>query len=591
MRDVVSRARVRLLRRPGRTVAVVLALAVATAAVVFALQAYRASTSLERAASQAEQLQTQVVAGDISAARATLSDLRRSTARARNETDGPLWAVGAKVPWLGRNVSAVRTVAATLDDVTTQALPPIVNVSDQLNASAFSPQGGKIDLATIQQIGPAVGAADRSLTAARSRLSAIDPSELVGRLRTPVERLREKVKTAQTSAASAHVAAQLMPQMLGAGGERRYLLLIQNNAEIRATGGIAGAFAVIRANRGRVAVERTGSIRDLPPFAAPVLPMTGDEKTVFLDQLVRDLRDVNVTPDFPRSAQIARAMAEKQLAIGVDGVMSIDPVALSHVLAGTGAVKVGDGLTIDSTNAVEVLLNSVYRKYPDGEQQDAVFAASARKIFETVTSGSADPRKVIEGLSRSVSEKRLMLWSKRSDEQQKIAATGIAGAFARDDGASPHVGVYLGDAAGSKMQYYLDYSTVMTATRCLEGGRQEITTTTELTSDAPEGLPEYITGNGKLAPKGDMRMFAWLYAPHGGRFTSIKLDGTPQIITTARLHGRPETTVEVRLARGQTRTLSTTVISGPDQEADGIFSTTPGIRTSGGDVTVPSACR
>jgi hypothetical protein len=568
-----------------------LAVVVGAAVVVFAVQAYRASTSLDRAASQAEKLQTQVVDGDSGAARATLRDLRRSTARAHDATDGPLWAVAAKVPWMGRNVSAVRVVAATLDDVAAQALPPIVDVSDQLNASAFSPQDGKINLATIQAIGPAVAAADQSLTAARSRLSAIDPSELVGRLRTPVETLREKIATAQKSAASADVAADLMPQMLGAGGERRYLLLIQNNAEIRATGGIAGAFAVISADRGRVAVERTGSIRDLPPFAAPVVGMTRDEKTIFLDQLVRDLRDVNVTPDFPRSAQIARAMAEKKLAIDVDGVMSIDPVALSHVLEGTGAVKVGDELTFDGTSAVKVLLNGVYRTYPDGLQQDEVFAGAARTIFETVTSGSADPRRVIEGLSRSVSEKRLMLWSKRSDEQQKIAATGIAGAFSRDDGASPHVGIYLGDATGSKMQYYLDYNTVVTAKQCLEGGRQEITTTTKLTSDAPKGLPESITGNGELAPKGDMRMFAWLYAPHGGQFTKITLDGAPQTITTARLHGRPETTVEVLLARGQSRTLSTTVITGPDQEADGVFSTTPGVRTSGRDVKVPSACR
>lgn len=587
----MSHARVWFVTRPRRTVALVLAVIIGAVAVVFAVQAYRAASSLERAATQAEQLQTQIVAGDSRAARDTLGDLRRSTARAHDATDGPLWAASAKVPWIGHNVSAVRTVAATMDDVVNRALPPIVDVSDRLNANAFSPQDGKIDLATIQAISPAVSAADRSLTAARSRLNAIDPDELVGRLRTPVKTLREKVATAQTSAATADVAAQLMPRMLGAGGERRYLLLIQNNAEIRATGGIAGAFAVITADKGRVAVERTGSVRDLPPTAAPVVAMTDDEKTIFVDQLVTDIRDVNATPDFPRSAQIARAMADQQLGLDIDGVMSIDPVALSHVLAATGTVKVGDEITINSTNAVDVLLNGVYRTYPDGKQQDAVFATAAREIFDTVTSGSADPRKLIEGLSRSVSEKRLMLWSKRPREQLELAPTGIAGAFAGDEGASPHVGIYLGDAAGSKMEYYLDYGTAVTSKRCLEGGRQEITTTTKLTSDAPKGLPESITGNGTLAPKGDMRLFAWLYAPHGGRFTSITLDGAPQTITTARLDGRPETTVEVRLERGQSRTLSTTMISSPDQEADGVFSTTPGIRTSGGDVSVPSACR
>ncbi|TFB67457.1 DUF4012 domain-containing protein [Cryobacterium sp. Hz9] len=40
-------------------------------------------------------------------------------------------------------------------------------------------------------------------------------------------------------------AVQLLPAMLGADGQRSYLLLFQNNPEVRATGGLPGAFAEI----------------------------------------------------------------------------------------------------------------------------------------------------------------------------------------------------------------------------------------------------------------------------------------------------------------------------------------------------------
>ena len=65
-----------------------------------------------------------------------------------------------------------------------------------------------------------------------------------------------------------------MPSMLGANGTRRYLLLVQNNAEIRPTGGIAGSFAILKADKGKLSMGKQGSIQDLLPFADPVLPMT-----------------------------------------------------------------------------------------------------------------------------------------------------------------------------------------------------------------------------------------------------------------------------------------------------------------------------
>ncbi|KAA1379838.1 DUF4012 domain-containing protein [Aeromicrobium fastidiosum] len=579
-------------RRQGtrRVVVMGVAAVLALGLLVFTYQALRTTSDLRRAAQQSTLLQEQVITGD-AAARRTLDELRASTASAESRTDGVLWSIGSLLPVVGDNVEAVRTVSAALDLVAREALPPVVEVSARVDLDAFSPRDGTVDLANVEAIAPAVAAADAALTKARADLAGIDPTDLLAPLRRPVGTIKDQVVRAQEAAASSDVAARLMPTMLGGSGTRRYLLVIQNNAEVRATGGIVGSYAVITAKNGRLTMGEQGSNLDLKQFDDPVLPMTKDETSVFTDQLVRDLRDVNVTPDFPRSGEIARTMAKDGLGVDVDGVLSVDPVAMSYLLAGTGPVTLESGATLDQGTAVEQLLNRVYLTSTDLLAQDDFYESAARSIFDVVTSGDGQTRTVIGGLVRAADENRLMLWSRHPGEQAAIARTGVSGAFPRGDDRTPHVGVYFGDTTASKMEYYFDFTTLATSRRCLADGRQLITVTADVVSNAPRSLPRGVSSIDADVPLSQMRLLAWLYAPSGGRFTDIRLDGKPQVVTTASLDGRAETSVPFTLDPGQRRRLTATMVSGPGQEGDPVLSTTPGVQTIRNDVAVPSACR
>ncbi len=577
-------------RQSGRRLAAIgLAALVALGVLAFAYQAVHATSDLRQAARQATQLREQVVAGDAGSAR-TLEALRASTSSAESHTDGPLWSIGSHLPVVGRNIDAVRSVSAALDTVAREALPPVVEVSTKVDLNAFSPNDGRIDLANVAAIAPAVSTARTALTQARDELADVDPTGLLTPLRRPVGTIKQQIDSAQAAAASSDVAARLMPTMLGGDGTRRYLLLVQNNAEVRATGGIAGSYAVITARNGRLTMGEQGSNLDLRPFARPVVPMTRDETSVFTRQLVTDLRDVNVTPDFARSGEIARAMAEQGLDVDVDGVLSVDPVAMSHILGGTGPVTLDSGVTLDQASVVELLLNRVYLTVSDLNAQDDFYEAAARSIFDVVRSGSVPSRPVIGGLVRAANENRLMLWSRHADEQAAIAETGLAGGFPTDDGATPHVGVYFGDTTASKMEYYFDFTVLGTARRCLDGGRQLITVTADVSSDAPTGLPRGVSSIDTGVPLSQMRLLTWLYAPAGGRFTDIRLDGEPQLVTTASLGGRAETSVPFTLDPGQRRRIVATMLTGPGQDGDPVIATTPGVRTIRNDVAIPSAC-
>lgn len=560
----------------------------------FGWQAMRASSSLRLAASQAEVLQNQIVAGDSSSAKVTLAAFRSSTERARSATDGPLWDIASKLPLVGKNIEAIQTVSEVSDEIATDALPPVVALADKINLNTFSPKDGKVDLAEVAQVAPSIATADAALTAADRRLSRIDTDSLLAALRGPVEGLQLKVASAQQAASSSNTAARLLPTMLGGKDTRRYLLLIQNNAELRSTGGISGSFAILKAQGGKLSMGEQGSISDLKQFSQPVLPMTKDEKAIFAPTLVTNLLDANVTPDFPRTGEITRAMVKKGLDVDVDGVMSVDPIALSHVLEGLGRVEVANGVFLDKTNAVETLLNTVYRLIPDPAAQNVFFAATARKIFDAVASGRGESRLVIGGLVRSASENRLMLWSAHDEEQKQIDGTGLSGALSGDDGATPHVGIYLGDAASTKMEYYLDYTTSVKAERCLDDNVQELTTSTDFTSTAPvnaASLPRSVTGDGKYAPRGTMRLIARFYSPYKGGFTDVRVDGKKQTVYADRHHGRNVTKVLLSVKPGETVTVTTSMISGAHQGDDVVFSTTPGARSSDNDVVVNSSCR
>lgn len=556
----------------------------------FAIQATRASSSLRLAASQAEVLQSQIVSGDDASAKITLQELQRSTARADETTGGPMWKVGAKLPFVGDNIEAVQTVSRVAHDISTDALPPVVDLANQINVNTYSPRDGKIDIAAINEIAPTVSRVAKALTAAQKDLRRIDANSLLVPLRGPVSTIQFKIGNARSAADSADLAAKLLPDMLGQKETRRYLLLVQNNAEIRSTGGIPGSFAILKAEGGKLSMGFQGSYQDLKQFPEPVVPITKNENAVFAQTLVTNILDTTITPDFPRTGEIAKAMAAKGLDTKVDGVISVDPVAMSYVLAGTGPVKLQGGVVIDQNNAVDLLLSKTYQLLKDPEEQDSVFEIAARAIFDVVKEGRGEPRLVIDGLVKSASENRLMVWSSHKSEQSLIEPSALSGQLSGNGGRVPHVGLYLGDAASTKMEYYLDYSTTMAVGRCLRGDVQELTTTTTLASRAPAKLPKSVTGDGRYTPRGTMRLILRFYSPYAGGFTEVQVNGKQQTVYADSHRGRNVTKVLLTVRPQQSYTIKTSMISGPGQDGDPVFSTTPGIQSTPNDVSIKSAC-
>lgn len=556
-------------------------------------QALRAKDSLELVAEDFQVLSHQLTSGDQTGAQMTLAQAQDHAEGARSNTRGPGWWLTSKLPGVGGNIAAVRTVADVVDALASNVLPDVVDATAALSPENLRPVNGRVDLAPIAEVAPRLVEADRRLQVEAAKVAALRPARLTPQVGGPVRTMQDKLGEAVQLSDRASRAVRLLPPMLGAAGPRTYLVLFQNNAEIRATGGIPGALAVISANHGRVRMHDQGSAADLGQYAEPAVPLTREEVRLFGNHLGVYPADSTFTPHFPRTGELVRAQWLRARGERVDGVLSADPVALSYLLGGTGSVSLADGTKLTAQNAVRRLLNDIYLEEPDPAAQNDYFAQAARRVFEVTASGRGAPRATLAAMVRAAGEQRLLLWSRHPAEQKLLAGTSISGELPSPGGTSPFVGVFLNDSAADKMTYYLDYGVRVAPRACNSAGRQRLEVEIRMTSTAPGNaaqLPVSVAGPGGYGNLGDIVITSFLYAPSSGWIDEALLDGHPVEVAMRTHSGFPVGLQTVSLSPGQTRVLTYTVFSGTGQPGETQVRVTPGAQ-SGVEVEVaPPAC-
>lgn len=547
--------------------------------VVMLLQAHAAYTNLQDAARLVPQLRQQVVNGEDAQVTSTATAIQAHTSGARDSLGGPQWALAAAVPGLGDNAEAVRALATSSDDIARGVLPAVTELSNDLASGALKPRNGRIALEPLRKARPYVVTSARATHAARVRLDQVPRAHLVGPLRTRFVNAADQVDSLDSMLDTAARAARILPGVLGAQGPRRYLLLVQNNAEPRALGGITGSIIELHTDRGRVELVGQRPAASFGDFGRPVTSLTPGEGHLYGTQLGRFVQNVTGTPDFPRAAQLAQIMWTRKTGQHVDGVAAMDPVALAALLKASGPITLPGGPTLNAGNATEVLLHQVYVQIPDPRAQDAFFANAASAIFDHFVHGGLDVMTSVQVLHQVTDEGRVLFWPALPAEQRQLQRTPIAGELLGRDGGAPVVGVFLHDHTQSKMGWYEAMHVHATPVRCTPGaGRVAVTVTVR--STAPKNIrkqPIYVTGDGSVVRRGNISSQVYVYAPTGARFTGFETSqGKGKRVRVWRHDGLQAATWRLNLARGESVRLRYQVdkVSG---DLDGLrVRTTPG---------------
>jgi hypothetical protein len=519
-----------------------------------------AKGELEKAVPLAASVQSQLVAGDTSAASAIATQLVEHAESASALTSDPVWRAFELVPTLGINLTVTRQLAQTVQDVANDAVMPLTAAAQSIALEDFKPVGGSIAVQPLIDAQPSISAANAELTSAQRDLSAIDATRAVDQVRAAAEQLQSALSSALESVDAVDRAVRIIPAMLGASGSREYLILFQNPAELRATGGISGAIALLQTDAGQMQLAKQVSSSEYVHYDSPVLDLPLETRGIYGDITGQFIQDVNLTPNFVQSAELAQEMWRLQFGGEVDGVLSIDPVALSYLLRATGPITLPTGDVLSSENAVQLLLSDVYARYPDTAMQDAFFAAAAGSVFSAVAGGSAEPIALIKALAQAGAEHRVLIWNSDDAEQAVLADTTLAGGLPESDLDTQRFGVYFNDATAAKMGPYLDVQTGAGQSTCRIDERPnyavQVTLTNTAPADAATSLPRYVTAGGLYGVSaGNIKTIVSVYGPPGMENLGLSKDGVAVPYQPATDSTYPVSSLTIELAPGESTTV------------------------------------
>lgn len=272
----------------------------------------------------------------------------------RNFDSNPLLSLGTHVPVVGpqlkasRKLISIATHAATAAEVTARAGPRLLN-EDQHTGNP-----GRRIVNAIQEAGPNIDRINTEMAAIASERAAINAKQLWPALRAPIAEIDAAVARASPVLKEYPFWRDAALSILGSDRPRTYLVLNQDSAEIRATGGFIGSVGFLRINAGQVGQFEFKDVynfepdllRGHPNYVAP---------PPALQQFIRErswaLRDANWSPDFPTSVDQIKFFLQRELGMTVDGVIAIDPFLVEKLLTITGPITIPEVRdTFDSAN-------------------------------------------------------------------------------------------------------------------------------------------------------------------------------------------------------------------------------------------------
>jgi len=211
----------------------------------------------------------------------------------------------------------------------------------------------------------------------------------------------------------------ISPSIFGFGGEKTYLVLFQNNMELRPGGGFIGSYGILKLNKGRITgfsihdvYDADGQLRGHvePPFAI----------RRYLPSAHWYLRDSNFDIDFIKSASSSSNFLNVETGERVSGVIGVDLSFVKNILRAVGPVYVADYKeTVDGNNLYILIQSHAEKNFSPGSTQKKDFLRSLYKAMQAkISAENISYFSLAQALSDSLKQKHLIFVF--NDNTQKI---------------------------------------------------------------------------------------------------------------------------------------------------------------------------
>ncbi|GAA3768257.1 DUF4012 domain-containing protein [Microbacterium kribbense] len=551
--------------RPSRTVswlATALAVGVLGAAIavvaVFAVQAIAVKNDLERVKTQLVAMVACVVQGEPDRVVAAGDTVLSLTGDAAQTVQGPLWDVMSAIPVVGPNVQAIRQAAAATDVVARGAMPTAVSLLTGFSPGRLGASGGGVDLTPVEDASHALPQIRDAIARASQQLAGIDDAALIPAVRDALSPLQGALDAAGPLLKTAGRDLPPLLDIAGMNGPRTYMLIFQNNAEARSGGGLPAATAIVKVDKGKIELAaQTGTYSF--PRNRQVLDLPQETLNLYEPDTFKGFGNFTRTPNFPTTARAFDSLWDITQGAHLDGVISLDPVVLSNVLKVTGPLQTDDGRTLTSQNVVEALLYDAYLRY-SRDVQDHFFADVASRAFAKIADADWSPTKMWDALQTSITQQRLHAWFARPDEQALAVRYKLDGAMATSNEKRTELGIFVNDAAYSKLEYFMKTSVNVTC----NAAAGTVTTALQIANSVPStGMTSYQLGirNKRYGiPRQSFILDVMYFAPPGSVITGIDPEhGNSWYDERSGVEdGRDAHSIRVFVGQGETRTVSYT---------------------------------
>ncbi len=332
----------------------------------------------------------------------------------------------AATPHLTALAADISAAGADLTQVLSALLPTLEHKAEDSLAQAIS---------LLQQQRPLLQQAQARLQHATYERTLIDLTQLDdGPYARAGEVLAEFDPVLPAAVRALDTLNNLLPwssSLLGTDAPRHYLILGQNNFELRATGGFLGSMGIVTVDRGRITdLDYRRSYDWDNPHREKVQPPFPYVRYMRFGAWF--IRDANWYADFPTSAQTVKSFWQLDGHPPVDGVIAIDLIAVQSLIEALGAIEVpGHGVSIGGEDMLETIWEG-YRQDPSF--LTALTGAAAQQLQQLDLLDFPQLLAVLQALGRSLEEKHLLLHFDDPNLQEVVRQAGWAGAIRQDPG-------------------------------------------------------------------------------------------------------------------------------------------------------------
>ncbi len=385
-------------------------------------------------------------------------------------------------------------------------------------AAAIAPSANQNVMAFLDRFAAhAIPAAEEARAMLRE-LKKINENNLPEEYRRQFVELRERAEWLAPSLEESVDLSKRASIFLGKQSDKRYLLVFQNNAERRGSGGFLGSFATVDVSRGEITDLKVPAGGSYDTEAGLYRRVVAPEPLWLLNPLWH-FWDANWWPDWPTTAKKLQWFYEKSDGPTVDGVISFTPTVIERLLSVHGAVDMTAdyGVIITAENFWEVTQTFSEQKPDVTKEPKKIIGDLMEKLMADIPKDMT-PQKafaLIGVFESSLREKHILLYFNDPVLEASIKQFGWDGSI--KEAEKDYLMVVSSNIGGQKSDRYID-ETIEHQAEVLPDGSITVTLRIQRAHTAPKN--KQFVG---------FRNVNWLrvYVPQGSSLISASGFRTP----------------------------------------------------------------